>query len=50
MHPEVKYKIFELKGIINTLSELANHDEHYNYPMLENLESIINELANFKEN
>ena len=51
MNPEEKliYGIFELKGIINTLSELANQDEQYNYPMLENLESKINELTKLVE-
>lgn len=51
MNPEEKliYGIFELKGIINTLSELAIQDEQYNYPMLENLESKINQLVNLIE-
>ncbi|USK56380.1 hypothetical protein LIS82_07880 [Cytobacillus solani] len=49
MEPAVLYKIFELKGIISTLCELANQDEQYNYPMLENLESKINQLVNLVE-
>lgn len=51
MQPEAQliYKIFELKGIINTLSELANQDDQYNYPMLENLECKINELVKIIE-
>ena len=51
IQPEAQliYKIFELKGIINTLCELANQDEQYNYPMLENLECKINELTKLIE-
>jgi hypothetical protein len=34
-------KIYELKGIVESLVELADQDEQYNYPMIEKLESIL---------
>jgi hypothetical protein len=37
-------KIYELKGIVESLVELADQDESYNYPMIEKLESKINEV------
>lgn len=49
MNPAALYKIFELKGMISTLCALANEDEQYNYPMLENLECTINELTKIVE-
>jgi hypothetical protein len=42
-------KIYELKGMIESLVELADHDEQYNYPMIEKLESKMNELVSSVE-
>lgn len=38
-------KIFELKGMINSTVELANVDEQYDYPMIQSIESKINEIT-----
>jgi hypothetical protein len=38
-------KIYELKGMIESLSELVNEDEQYNYPMIDRLESKMSELV-----
>jgi hypothetical protein len=37
-------KIFELKGMVNTLSDLANHDENYQIPMIESIEDKMKEV------
>lgn len=37
-------KIYELKGIVESLVELADQDEQYNYPMIEKLESKLNDV------
>jgi hypothetical protein len=37
-------KIYELKGIVESLVELADQDESYNYPMIEKLESKLNDV------
>lgn len=37
-------KIYELKGIVESLVELAEEDEQYNYPMIEKLESKLNDV------
>lgn len=36
--------IYELKGIINTLSNLANYDENYQLPMIEDAEDKMKEI------
>lgn len=38
-------KIFELKGMIHSAVDLANIDEQYDYPMMESIESKINEIT-----
>jgi hypothetical protein len=38
-------KIYELKGMVESLSELVNEDEQYNYPMIDRLESKMSELV-----
>jgi hypothetical protein len=38
-------KIYELKGMIESLTELVNEDEQYNYPMIDRLESKMSELV-----
>lgn len=47
---QVLMKIFELKGLIESLAELANYDEQYNYPMIEKMENKINEITESLEN
>lgn len=50
MEPKILYKIYEMKGIITSLVTLVNEDEQYNYPMIETLETSINEIVNLIEN
>jgi hypothetical protein len=38
-------KIFELRGMIKSVVDLANGDEQYDYPMIESIESKINEIT-----
>lgn len=38
-------KIYELKGIVESLSELANHDEEYNNPIIEKIESKMEQIV-----
>jgi hypothetical protein len=42
---KVLAKIYELKGMIESLVELADYDEQYNYPMIEKLDSKMSELV-----
>jgi hypothetical protein len=42
-------KIYELKGMIESLVELVYQDEQYNYPMIEKLESKMSELVSLLE-
>jgi hypothetical protein len=37
--------LFELKGMIKTLSELANYDENYQIPMIETIEEKMKEIT-----
>lgn len=45
MEQNVKFfcKIYELKGLINSLSCLASIDDTFDHPLLERLEETINE-------
>lgn len=37
--------IFELKGMVKTLSDLADHDENYQIPMIETIEEKMKEIT-----
>lgn len=37
--------IYELKGMVKTLSELADHDENYQIPMIETVEEKMKEIV-----
>lgn len=37
--------IYELKGMVKTLSELANYDENYQIPMIETIEEKMKEIT-----
>jgi hypothetical protein len=36
--------IYELKGMVTTLSDLADHDENYQIPMIENVEEKMKDI------
>jgi ketol-acid reductoisomerase len=36
--------IYELKGMIKTMSELAEYDDNYQIPMIENVEEKMKEI------
>lgn len=36
---------YELKGMVKTLSDLADHDENYQIPMIETIEEKMKEIA-----
>jgi hypothetical protein len=36
--------IYELKGMVKTLSDLADHDENYQIPMIENIEDKMKDI------
>jgi hypothetical protein len=42
--------IFELNGMIKSMSELINHDEQYQNPMIENIEDKMKEIIGEIEN
>lgn len=42
--------IFELNGMIKSMSELINHDEEYNNPMIESIEDKMKEIMGEVEN
>lgn len=37
--------IYELKGIVNCLSELADHDGNYENPFIEQIEGKVSEIV-----
>lgn len=37
--------LYELKGMVKTLSDLADHDENYQIPMIETIEEKMNEIV-----
>jgi hypothetical protein len=36
--------IFELRGMVKSVSDLADYDENYNNPMIENIEDKMKEI------
>lgn len=38
------FKIYELNGMVKTLSDLADHDENYQIPMIENIEVKMKDI------
>jgi hypothetical protein len=36
--------IYELKGMVKSVSELADHDDNYHNPMIENIEDKMKEI------
>lgn len=45
MQNQIAFLIFELKGMVDTIEEMASIDEQWNYPCIERLQKKINELA-----
>lgn len=41
--------IYELKGMISSLSELGNYEENYNLPIVETIEVKMNQIINVIE-
>ncbi|WP_208592332.1 hypothetical protein [Gracilibacillus suaedae] len=41
--------IYELKGIVNSLSDAASYDEQFDNPLLENVQCQVNEIVNHIE-
>jgi hypothetical protein len=37
--------VYELKGMVKTLSELANYDDNYQIPMIETIEDKMREIT-----
>lgn len=49
MQPQLLYKFYELKGMIESLVELASYDDQYSNPLIDKLESKANELSKMLE-
>ncbi|WP_167316063.1 hypothetical protein [Anoxybacillus flavithermus] len=45
MTNQIAFLIFELKGMIDTIEEMASIDEQWNYPCIERLQKKVNELV-----
>ncbi|MDP4086026.1 MAG: hypothetical protein Q8934_15590 [Bacillota bacterium] len=43
-------KIFELKGMIDSMTDLVSYDDQYNNPMIDRVEEKMNELIQLLEN
>ncbi|AEH47128.1 hypothetical protein [Parageobacillus thermoglucosidasius] len=45
MQNQLAFLIFELKGIIDTMEEIAGIDDQWGHPCIDRLQSKINELV-----
>lgn len=50
MDPAVLYKIYELKGVIDSISELSNYGDEFDHPMIDTLQEKINGIVQLIEN
>jgi hypothetical protein len=39
------FKIYELKGMISSFVSSAQHHDSYNYPMIKNIEKVVDEMV-----
>jgi len=45
MPQQVMYKIFEIKGILDSVVEMSEYDDHaYDIPMIKRMQRLLNEI------
>lgn len=45
MPEQVMYKIFEIKGILDSVVEMREYDDHaYDIPMIDRMQRLLNEI------
>lgn len=40
----IMFKMFELKGMFTSFKDLALHHDQYNFPMVQKMEGVLNEV------
>lgn len=39
------FKVYELKGMVSSFVSTAHHHDSYNYPMIKNIEKVVDEMV-----
>ena len=42
---KLNFKVYELKGMVSSFVHSAKHHDSYNYPMIKNIEGLVNEMV-----
>lgn len=42
---ELVLRVYELKGMVASFMASAEHHDSYNYPMIKNIEKVVNEMV-----